>query len=623
MPSSTKPHAGRSWHWLPAGVASLATSLLATLALPPLDAWPLAFLAPMPLLWAAHRAPARRLGAALAATLGALPLLVWQEQWVFGVSGAGAALMVLYLALFSGALLWLIAWVAGRTRISAWVLGPVIWSGLEILRGEVLWDGYPWFLAGHPVIGSLRLAHAGAVIGAYGVSFLTVCVASAIIAGACSRGRARLVGLSALAIVAGAWAGLSLMPGVQERGGIRVAAVQTNVAQNVKGVWTPEQRMADLDDMLDMTVRACAAEPPPELVVWPETMFPGSALDADSLNEERAANLVWHTGDDVAWPVLRWTVWRGVDGIDEPVRVTGPFTRGTRLAMPTTVAADSVFVRQAMLGVPLLIGAEGIDGLRLTVTGPDGAIEEQHDAIYNSSYLIEGGRIQGERYDKIHLTPFGEVMPYVSNWPWLESLMLRIGVGASGMTFDLSPGDKLVAHVVPTSAGLVRIATPICFEGIMPDLCRKLTYAGHERRADLLVQLTNEGWFGRFDPGRLQHLQIVRWRAVELGTSVVRAANTGVSGVIGPDGRIIAAGCDAGRTNVAGIMSAVAPLTSGSTPYARIGDAVGWANLAATGIVLLIAVVRGRPRQSPRPPRTDEEGGNAPGQPARTPESTR
>ena len=590
--------------------ASAASGALSILAFPPVGWWVLAFVAPLPLLWAAGLVRGRRLGAAVAAGFGMAPVWAWQSQWAFGVSAGGALPMVAYLAAYSGAFVWIVSWAAGRLRAPAWLLGPVVWAGLEVLRGEVLWHGYPWLLAGHPLIESAWLSRAGSVVGAYGVSFLALALGMAAFGLVASRGRWRAIAAAMLLGIAGVWAVLSARPWVPTEGVLRVAVVQTNVPQGVKLGWPPAERMRDLDRMLELSVRAFRTEPKPDLIVWPETMFPGAALDPDSLNQEAAANLVWSTDTDTAWPVLRYVVSLGPDGFDAPVSVSGPIEQANQLVMPTMVAADSLLTLQRQMGVPFLVGAEGIDGLELTVDEQTGAVTERHDARFNSSYLLTDGRMTGERYDKMHLTPFGEVMPYISAWPWLERVLLRVGVGAAGMSFDLDAGTKPVTHLVRSDSGLVRVATPICFEGIMPAVCRRLAFSGGQRRADVLIQLTNEGWFGDFDAAREQHLQILRWRALELGTPVVRAANTGISAAIGPDGRVFRRGVHGADTRADGVLWAEAPIATGTTPYAAAGDVLGWASLLGLGGILVagLLVGPGGRRQSRGGKATDEGG---------------
>ena len=93
------------------------------------------------------------------------------------------------------------------------------------------------------------------------------------------------------------------------------------------------------------------------------------------------------------------------------------------------------------------------------------------DRQFNSAYLVGAGPPPYPRYDKVFLAPFGETMPYISNWDWLERALLS--VGAAGMTFDLDRGGEPVRFDVPWQGGSVRVATPICFEDAFPALCRR------------------------------------------------------------------------------------------------------------------------------------------------------
>jgi apolipoprotein N-acyltransferase len=582
-------------------LGALGTAILTVLAFPPVGLWWLAFAAPVPLVWAADRAfgRLRPMGAALAAVAGIMPLWALQQRWILGVSAPGAVLLVVYLSLFSGAFVVLAWWCASRWRAPVWFVAPWVLAGLEWSRAAVLFKGYPWLLAGHPIIESPALARAGAVVGASGVSLMVNILACTALGVVVARGRWRAVGAATGLGIAGVWALASIPAPVRAPESLRVAVVQTNVPQDNKQWWAPPQRMADLDMMLALTELACTIDPPPDLIVWPETMFPGTSIAPEAVSEERAANLIWSTPADEPWPELGWVVSRGPDGIDPPAPVTGPFESGGRLVMPTAVAADSVLTWQSRLGPPLLLGSEGYENLRLSVDPATGAVTSRWDRAFNSSFLVVDGRVEPTRYDKLHLTPFGEVMPYISAWPWLERLFLRVGVGASGMSFDLDAGDRPVWHAVPTDSGPVRVGTPICSEGAVPAVCRRLTYIRGLRQADLLVQLTNEGWFGGFDGGRSQHLQIVRWRARELGTSVVRAANTGVSAVIDPWGGVVRAGVGReGRRELyraPGVLWAQAPLAEGETLYARIGDACGWLGLGVCAALALLAAARPKP----------------------------
>ena len=141
---------------------------------------------------------------------------------------------------------------------------------------------------------------------------------------------------------------------------------------------------------------------------------------------------------------------------------------------------------------------------------------------YNSAILIsDQGVIEG-RYDKQHLVPFGEYIPLRRFLPFSGPLVETIG--------DFTPGSSLG----PLSCKDLRIGVLICFESIFPELARRQTAQG----ANLLVNLTNDAWFGKSSAPR-QHLSMAVFRAVENRRSLARAANTGISGFVSPRGQLI------------------------------------------------------------------------------------
>ena len=150
------------------------------------------------------------------------------------------------------------------------------------------------------------------------------------------------------------------------------------------------------------------------------------------------------------------------------------------------------------LGIPFIVGSACYTGLAADVERD----RWTWDAHYNSAYLVEG-RAATARYDKVLLTPFGEVMPYISKWAWLEDRLLALG--AEGMTFTLDASDGIERLPLPSAAGTIEIATPICFEDAVPRVIRRMTHEGGRRRAVVLVNLSNDGWFGDHDAGRAQH----------------------------------------------------------------------------------------------------------------------
>jgi len=208
------------------------------------------------------------------------------------------------------------------------------------------------------------------------------------------------------------------------------------------------------------------------------------------------------------------------------------------------------------------------------------------DKNYNSAYLITG-ESPFQRYDKCFLTPFGETMPYISAWPWLEEQFLTLGAG--GMSFDLDHGVEPQVIEVPCSEGSFTLATPICYEDTVAKLCRKSAYHQGRKRIDVFINLSNDGWFGDCDAVREQHTQIARFRCVENRVPMMRVVNTGSSSVIDSTGRIIGTIGEGryGQARQSGYLLSSLPIDSRYTLYARIGDLWAWLCLALTVLVVV------------------------------------
>lgn len=553
--------------WLPSFVAGLLFSALTAAAFPPVGLWGFVFLAPMPLIWAGVRGGRAgsdrlrdRVGLPVSVALGALPLWAYEQVWVSQVSGAGYVPMILILAGFAGLLAWLIA--GARRWMPALPLSltvPVAWTGVEFLRGDFFFGGFPWLLLAHPTIDAPLLPTTAALLGTYFTSFLIAALCGAAADVMFQRPRRIRPALFGVAGVGACVLAAQLTRPAPAPGGgeFRIAVVQTNIPQDNKMEWAVEQRIRDFARFVELTRQAAAASPPPDLIVWPETMFPGEVLDPPSVEAQRRARLAESYRDE--------------RGEEQELRV-GDF-------------ADALVQFQRDLGIPMLVGAMATTNLRFE-RGPEGkGYFPVHDARYNSVFLVEAGEVRPERYDKIELTPFGEEMPYISHWPWLERQLLA--VGARGMAFDLDRGTGPTAFEIRRAdGGSARVVTPICFEATRAAHCRRLVNGG---RADLMINLTNDGWFGWFDPARWQHLQIARWRCVELGVPMVRAANTGISAHIDARGRIVRIGVEGGGppTRTDGVLVTSVSPGRGATIFATVGGVFGWSAFA--GAVLLAA----------------------------------
>ncbi len=209
-------------------------------------------------------------------------------------------------------------------------------------------------------------------------------------------------------------------------------------------------------------------------------------------------------------------------------------------------------------GVPLLVGSIDVE------------VGTPH-RVRNSAFLLTDRGIVS-RYDKMHLVPFGEFVPL--------SGLIGFVRGWAEFISELEPGSRAVVFPGPPAPfGVV-----ICYEGIFPDLVRDFVKSG----ARVMVNMTNDAWFGRTD-GPWQHLAMYPFRAVEHRTAVVRAANTGVSALIAPNGQILR------RLTLyrRGGMSELLPLRERETLYLRFGEWFAYVALAVV-VAALAACARRR-----------------------------
>ena len=148
--------------------------------------------------------------------------------------------------------------------------------------------------------------------------------------------------------------------------------------------------------------------------------------------------------------------------------------------------------------------------------------EDGRTILYNSAYLVSPEGRMSARYDKVHLVPYGEYVPLRRFFPFIGKLVQGVG--------DFGTGDGY--QPLPMNEG--RVGVLICYEGIFPGAARAYKNSG----ADLLVNITNDAWFGRTS-APYQHLSMTVFRAVENRLYLIRAANTGISAVIDPLGRVV------------------------------------------------------------------------------------
>lgn len=244
-------------------------------------------------------------------------------------------------------------------------------------------------------------------------------------------------------------------------------------------------------------------------------------------------------------------------------------------AVPVLLAREPYVL--AAIGRMLPEGALLITGSNRGEPAPEGPSNRLR-VFYNSLYVVNSSGEIAETYDKHHLVPFGEYVP-------LRHLLGRIGlkklVQFQG-SFDVGPGPRTLAL-----GNYPPVGPLICYEVIFPE---EVVAPG--QRPSWLVNITNDAWFGE-SAGPYQHFSQVRLRAVEQGLPIVRSANSGISALIDPYGRVLQSLPLHGR----GVIDARLPAALEPTLYARLGDLFLLFLLVAAGA----AAWYGRPAANGRP----------------------
>ena len=238
-------------------------------------------------------------------------------------------------------------------------------------------------------------------------------------------------------------------------------------------------------------------------------------------------------------------------------------------------AAPFYFMVEEKPTLQVLTGIRG-SGAAFLIGSP--SVKKRGDGyeFHNSAWLVDGRGKLRAKYDKAHLVPFGEFTPFKKWLPFLGKLVEQVG--------DFTPGPK--GRVIDWNGR--KIGVQICYEIIFPYLARAQVRNG----ADLLVNITNDAWYGRTS-GPYQHFSMVVFRAVENRRALVRAANTGISGFVDPAGRIISS---TDLFKEAAVLEKL-PLLKTRTFYTRYGDLFAKACLFATIAGIIWAWLRFRLKQ--------------------------
>ena len=199
--------------------------------------------------------------------------------------------------------------------------------------------------------------------------------------------------------------------------------------------------------------------------------------------------------------------------------------------------------------------------------GSDQEVTQPEPALYNAAFLVTPDGKTAAVYRKIHLVPWGEFVP-------MKRLLFFVSPLVDSFT-DFSPGTDMV--LLPVNSHLT--STAICYEVVYPSLIRQAVVAGSE----LLTTITNDAWYGH-SSAAYQHFALASMRAIEQGRYLARAANTGISGIVDPYGRVVR---QSGIFEQDALVEQVRFLKE-RTIYSRIGDAIAYVAIAVVALGLVV-----------------------------------
>ncbi|HEY1264525.1 MAG TPA: apolipoprotein N-acyltransferase [Terriglobales bacterium] len=427
--------------------------------------------------------------------------IVWYAgtcYWVFstmkqyGGAGAPAAfgitlLFCLYVGLYHGAFGLLLGLISGAANVRR-ALVAAPFLWVALEFARTRITGFPWDLLGIAQVDNVPLARVASVTGVYGIS-LEIFIVNVAFAAAFLVPRARRKPLLLASVLAATVLQAGQWVPIAPAEADRTALlVQANIPILQSADWTSDYFNTTLQDLTWISVNPPGGRPHNlDLVVWPEAPAPFEVDD----------------------PRFRQTA----AGVAQQSRAW------------------------------LLAGSLGAN----VTARPSQRVAE----TYNSAALFNPAGELSARYDKIHLVPFGEYVPF-----------RRIFFFASGLTEQVGDFSRGASRA-PLTAGDEKLGVFICYESIFPDEVRQLALNG----AQVFVNISNDGWYG--DSGAYaQHLKQARMRAVENARWLLRDTNTGVTAAIDPYGRIAAVVPRKLRT----VLKAPYARTGRTTFYTRHGD---------------------------------------------------
>jgi apolipoprotein N-acyltransferase len=451
-----------------------------------------------------------------------------------GAAAAGGvlALMVLVLSLFPAIFAWTARHFWRTSRVRACFAAPCVWVILEYAQMHMPALGFPWNLLGYGVARNLALVQLASLTGIYGLSFLAAAysalLACAVEPAACPEplpcGRDKLRRREPSRMVAGGpryrWAG--------RQGVILLACTLALFLVEVFGPgYVPRQEPRHVAYLVQTNF--------PQSPSYPADWMDRHAAELDEL-ESLSVRAARAQPGLVVWP-----------------EVPAPFQ-----LLDAKFAARAQRMAQSS-GSYFLVGVVGWK------PGPQG-----YAGPFNSAALLDPAGRRVFHYDKIHLVPFGEYVPLRRVLTFARQLTAEVGEFQPGTQFTI--GELGADPAAGLRGG--KFGAFICFEAVFPAEVRQFVAGG----AELLINLSNDGWFGRSGAPE-QHLAMARVRAVEERRWLLRDTNNGHTAVVDPYGRIEAR-LEPDRR---GVLAAPYDFRSDRTLYARWGDWFVWLCLGGVG----------------------------------------
>lgn len=411
-------------------------------------------------------------------------------------------LLSLYLSLYFGMFCYILTAISRHDPILKGVFAPFIWVSLEYIRSRFL-TGFPWASLGYSQFNSLKIIQISDITGIYGVSFLIVMVNAAVsyvIENFNNRGGERI-------LLSKRRAGLNPRP--------VIISVMILSLCYIYGLLRIDENISLENYAKPVSVKVVQGN-----------------IDQDQKWDKKYQTEVFNTYKDMTLKNMS--------------------NKRTDLVVWPETALPFYFYNDEKRQQDMLDLASMVDTYIFFGSPRYTLINMDKVNMFNSAFLISPEQDIKGVYDKIHLVPFGEYVPF-RKLLWFVDKMVE-GIG------DFVQGKELKVFAIPKA----RFSSLICFEVIFPNLVRKFV----KRGAQFLVNITNDAWFGR-SAASYQHISMVAFRAVENRVPIIRAANTGISAIITPYGRIENTADIFVRTSIYGDVT---PKNRANTFYTAYGD---------------------------------------------------